>query len=363
MRNRVKYSYSDILLEPLYDETPPNGPVMIALGSTGQVASHCSVLEDTNNGKRRPNSACTHRTVTVPAKSVKVWQGSRYRWYESHRYTSASDFSGGPGVSVNPSQANAVRNVIDQTLSSDNTAPMYVRDLPEARRTVQSLEGKGFGLKSFSNRYLAYKFGILPFVGDLTKLAGHWSDVREHIRQVDSTVGTVVKGRVTAGSVTGHQTYQRYDSSGAVLQDQAMWRGSVVTKVKTKVMRRYTTQDTLNAYADRYTGNIGSLAWDLIPYSFVVGWFIDVKGILEMVVPKHQVPMAQLVSATTCIKAHCNIPITTYDSRYHTVGYFGDRCLTYFHREPVDLTPNTVLGGGLDIARTATGLALIFQRL
>jgi hypothetical protein len=241
---------------------------------------------------------------------------------------------------------------------------MYVRDLPEMHNTVKVLEEKGFGLKSFSNRFLAYKFGILPFVGDLTKLAGHWSDVREHIRQVDSTVGTVVSGKATAGSITGHQTYQVYDSSGAVLLRDADWQGTVVTKVKTKVKRRYTAQDTLNAYADRYTGNIGSLGWDLIPYSFVVGWFVDVKGILEMVVPKHQVPMAELVSSTTCIKAHCNIPITTYDSRYHTVGYFGDRSLTYFHREPVDLTPNTIIGGGgLDISRTVTGLALIFQRL
>jgi hypothetical protein len=46
--------------------------------------------------------------------------------------------------------------------------------------------------------------------------------------------------------------------------------------------------------------NVGSAVVELIPYSFVVGWFLNLDGIISSMNPSpHQLPLGGCVTATT----------------------------------------------------------------
>lgn len=123
---------------------------------------------------------------------------------------------------------------------------------------------KNLGTKAQADYWLTYTYGIAPLINDLKGSLKALEEARLS-RPVIRTV------RVKKESLDVSKSDLYYDGSKI---------GPVVTTVKKKAYYCAVVQYEPGFSQDFGFGNPISLAWEVIPYSFVVDWFVDVGGYL-----------------------------------------------------------------------------------
>jgi hypothetical protein len=146
---------------------------------------------------------------------------------------------------------------------------------------------KGFG-KDVANGYLAYSFGIAPLLSDMRamnkKFRRFHDDLKKHNARKTrmEAVTTRVKGKLST-SVTGHLMIGGHQYLPGEIA------GGAASPIRIIGVKGYRTQeyssDAFKAldYALTRFGGTGpaSFVWEKIPYSFVVDWFVDLRGIFN----------------------------------------------------------------------------------
>jgi hypothetical protein len=127
---------------------------------------------------------------------------------------------------------------------------------------------------SAAETWLQYRYGVLPLVRDITSIISGAKKRTGHLRATSRA-----KGKITRNSVTVHTM-----GTGAP--------GAVVTYTKTNSEVLTVRAVALDEYFVDQFDNIGlsgknlvTLPWELIPYSFVVDWFLNVGDYLGAMVP------------------------------------------------------------------------------
>jgi hypothetical protein len=144
--------------------------------------------------------------------------------------------------------------------------------------------------KAIANAHLAWKFGIAPLLQDSANVVHYCKLSKDAIDRLYRPVVRVSKrvpirttfsmNDLTGGNINGYDVY------GWKFQHTP-----VDTNVATYVMRCVTKKSLMSesAYAGlarvvhSFSAGPAETAWELVPYSFVVDWFVDVRNALRAV--------------------------------------------------------------------------------
>jgi hypothetical protein len=131
-----------------------------------------------------------------------------------------------------------------------------------------------------------------------------WLEMRYAIRPLMYDVESAIKA-LNATKKPPRQTYRGTENQITTDSNVEVVGDYTVTTVKaTEIVARacLITEISQNAQSSQTWGlfNVGSAVVELIPYSFVVGWFLNLDGIISSMNPSpHQLPLGGCVTATT----------------------------------------------------------------
>jgi hypothetical protein len=143
-------------------------------------------------------------------------------------------------------------------------------------------------IKTASGGFLAWKFGVKPILQDIMA-------VQRSLPTLKQAINSHIKRKPHRYSAKAEQVasislspYGSYYSIGGVNCLSDTWQGLVqdaptVRYVLVVKPRASYTQDffaKLDFALSRFATSPASLAWELVPYSFVVDWFVDIRGAL-----------------------------------------------------------------------------------
>jgi len=148
------------------------------------------------------------------------------------------------------------------------------------------------GLRRIGKAWLAYRYAIMPLVysfRDIEKALTRWEQTTDRVtKRVKPTENT-------AGNPWTHLPHVVSEEEGEV-------------RITSTVGCKYTSNNM--ALAGKLGFNPFSTAWELIPYSFVMDWFINIGESINTVFGKD---LSSSVGACTAIKVS---KITTYTAVY-----------------------------------------------
>lgn len=119
--------------------------------------------------------------------------------------------------------------------------------------------------RRFADGWLEYQFGWLPVLADIYDLVGYYNNRLHRGMQVGRSYATNGGFSVSNGS-TAVERAKRIRNHGASAK---------------AVVRTTVSNPTLRTLSEMGLTNPMSLAWDLLPYSFVVDWILPISSILK----------------------------------------------------------------------------------
>jgi hypothetical protein len=145
-------------------------------------------------------------------------------------------------------------------------------------------------VKTASGSFLAWKFGVSPVLQDVMAINRHLGRLREDLRKhSDGEVMTVTRlAKLPCRFDDTKDVRNRYFGYDA---DEVVWRGDIfhepmlryVLSVKPKIQYKTELFQKLDYALSRFATSPASLAWELVPFSFVFDWFVDIRGALRAV--------------------------------------------------------------------------------
>jgi len=183
------------------------------------------------------------------------------------------------------------------------------------------------GAVSFvANNYMSYRYGWRPFLSDvkgftnlskrfdqLSAVDGQTRKVMKVSRSVESSVSRSFVGDLTTEyqcfSGTNAKSYTRTNTNFAYVQSNPS----------------YESMSVANKFAAFYgLSDVASIAWELVPYSFVVDWFLPIGDTISRV--------ADAPSRLLCVSDvwSCTKDVTKHVSSIQGLSTPEFRCNTYY---------------------------------
>jgi hypothetical protein len=172
--------------------------------------------------------------------------------------------------------------------------------------------GKKLG-KNFSDNYLTAVYGVLPTIADLKEIHGSLSKMRRTEKN-------------------GFKTYSSSVTNATAAANKAY---VVEQRIKVAIDNEDSAFDAIVNMLD----NIGLFPdcenlWDLVPYSFVVDWFVDIGSFLERIDSGNRIArlniryatMSRKSQITTHLKANALSPFTGTVTQVHYHRWVSDQC-------------------------------------
>jgi hypothetical protein len=135
-------------------------------------------------------------------------------------------------------------------------------------------------ISTASGAFLAWKFGVSPILSDVMNIQRYLpkleQDVIRHGKQQASRFSITAEFPCAYAGPVGTSN-PRIETAGRVLQAPIV-RYVLVVKPKTKYHTSFFKK--VDLVLSRFASSPASLAWEKIPFSFVVDWFVDLRGSL-----------------------------------------------------------------------------------
>lgn len=368
MRTRSRSTTTDSYDQPTYYYYERSGRTVLVYNSS-KVSRTVSIETMTDDpSASRATKFCEHKRSVCTADGRMSWRylsGTKpNRVFQSVTLFDVPYHASGMVITTSVSGATAYRDMIMGAFNDSVLAPVFFKELPEVKSTFTELRSAGFGRKSFANKFLAFKFGVLPFIGDLVKMYELSGKITEHINTVNNSKrDKPFKQSTPCGSVSGSASVNVPTSSTSSTAVSVAWKGSQKGYLKGIYSRRYDRGDEINMYLDAFGANLLACGWEAIPYSFVVDWFFSIGDYINYLTPKNQVPCVTVLDSGVCTRASISLPLVWWDDRSDVPVNYGARNTTYFMRSPNAPVPSSILGNGLTLSRASTATALILQKL
>lgn len=186
--------------------------------------------------------------------------------------------------------------------TQSNTVNMiaFLRDLRRPLEMIPKLRNLK-SLKGLSNNYLSVEYGLLPTIDDIKSIVRSLKSAKPYYDSHGfATYGASKTQEVTVGS-TDYSLLQRIKL--AVGKDDTLTKG-IVNRV-----------EDMGFLLDLET------IWDLIPYSFVVDWLVDVGDLLARIDSTNRIDRLNIKYATMSLKHVSTIHVksSSYFPYYGTI--------------------------------------------
>jgi hypothetical protein len=146
-------------------------------------------------------------------------------------------------------------------------------------------------LKQLNNQFLASSFGYQPLISDLKRTYKGIKTLRRDIQALSRKSVRLTSAQSCSGSLAYSWTgISGYSSSIPSVPDTTFFHPSTdvvvrrVAGVWGRHLRQYNSSgfDALDVTLAKYggTGPV-SLAWELVPFSFVLDWFLDLRPVID----------------------------------------------------------------------------------
>lgn len=277
-------------------------------------------------GKGKPHP-CVHRVHTrkygerpgafispgdIGGMGVIVYEGGSAPWWdEFHHMIDSSLYWNVAGNSDYPPMWNVemsnidetkiVENLLDRARSLKADVALNIAEasqvwpsirsltdcIPEMARNWRNLRNV---LKTASGAFLAWKFGVSPILSDIMAIQRYLprmhDDIVRHAKGKAMRFSTSAELPCTfnppvhqpliwnGGPITDRKFYGRIISAPQM-------RYVLVVKPSEKGLARFSNK--LDFFLKRFGSSPASLAWELVPFSFVVDWFVDLRSVLRAV--------------------------------------------------------------------------------
>jgi len=143
-------------------------------------------------------------------------------------------------------------------------------------------------ISTASGGYLAWKFGVSPILQDMIaihKYAGRMSrDLKKHSEGAShritrsAVIPIAFDSSPTVDGVYNNIKWGERTHLGSVLKTPTV-RYVLVAKPRSVS----SAVNRLDFFTSRFSSSPASLAWELVPFSFVLDWFVDLRGTLRAV--------------------------------------------------------------------------------
>lgn len=255
-----------------------------------------------------------------------------------------------------------------------------------AQMKIAKKEAKAF-LRNISSDYLLTIFGWLPFMNDLFNMFDGMSNVKELYRRLDSEkkrrkeytelkfVGTAKSSRTENWGSMYKMWLHSESMTGAYFDRRRVWefRCKTVTKCRINLEKTNLLISEFNAYWSTLGLHCAfGTAWEAIPFSFVVDWFVPVGNLMaKMDSTGEYAPQMEVLSVTAMQEYKSFYEYRTKDklfgiptnpgivfpSRKSEYGFYREAQPLQFYA-PLGFKPGT----GLNANRSLISVALLAQR-
>jgi hypothetical protein len=255
--------------------------------------------------------------------------------------------------------------------------PVYSRTIPIKQLMRRSKNLLGF----VSGGYLYYGFGIAPLVADMNKVSKAGASYSKRLKKTLETAGTAVSvHKSCAGQLSSVLT----NGNGLPLpaayapspDGSSSWHAAVNATFQPKKIvsirgiRNHKYSSPIFGKLDDLMTRFGStgpasLAWERIPFSFVVDWFVDGSDVFDQLDNFLTGSRKKIVDATISYKWQCSAGAIKHVSGTTTSGVDGVQTavneLSYYYRKPIDPSLSTGLSGRFGKRQIGLTAALLGQ--
>jgi hypothetical protein len=143
-------------------------------------------------------------------------------------------------------------------------------------------------IKTASGAFLAWKFGVSPVLQDMMAVHRYLpriqEDVLRHAKGDKQRFSITAERVLTSTDGVYYQSsqngfvVQRFSRQSKVVKPPVV-RYVLVVKPSTKYHTAFMSKADL--FMRRFATSPASLAWELVPFSFVLDWFVDLRGTLR----------------------------------------------------------------------------------
>jgi hypothetical protein len=173
-------------------------------------------------------------------------------------------------LAVNVAQGVQTVNMVVDNLKKIGRSFWYLKkgDLPSAFRQLGTAQRGPLKTKDVPGRWLEMQYGWLPLVGDSYEAFKAYHALTSHARTLR------IKVKQSGSSYENHS------------QSPAIWDGYGPCKCRKKIV--HILREELSAPRSLGLQDPLSVIWEIIPYSFVVDWFLPIGSYLDnlSIIPK-----------------------------------------------------------------------------
>lgn len=245
--------------------------------------------------------------------------------------------------------------------------PRLLTDLPTIFKRLKSQKKR---YKGVANAHLWYSFGLAPLVSDIKAAVSTLSSLHQRIKWFRENEGKPVRVRFRkdlSKSLCPATTHGS-DPTGWWCTRSTSFRASY----QAHATIRYRTEllNDLELKLRVLTRNFGldnpiEWAWERIPFSFILDWFVSIGRFLEALGPKITIPCdildcgwAVKIEETRMFEAWRHRP---YQSSGKTIGW--EASTRTYHREPGLPISFSLVSNDPGLSQLALGVSLFIQRM
>jgi hypothetical protein len=163
-------------------------------------------------------------------------------------------------------------------------------------------------IRTGSSGFLAWKFGVSPILNDLSNIAKFAPDIRRQFERHKRSKPTRTSKVYPLNPTFGLNGYSETRNGFTVLLDHYQGIAQGTCEVRYVIVHKPNVpQYQSDAFASldfvlkRFTTTPAQLAWERIPFSFMLDWFVDVRGALRKVDESLGIKPFDIISSTKSI--------------------------------------------------------------
>lgn len=227
-------------------------------------------------------------------------------------------------------------------------------------------------LKSGAGKYLAYSFGVAPLISDAVKLHSWLSKAKADYERYSAAQPKSIS--ITRMGSASFLDWTDYGPDGT--HDKRVFDGFCTQSPVTKYVLRYREkvpyQSEFFRRANWLLRRLGSspaaLAWEKVPYSFVVDWFLDVGGLIAWTDRLIGQDPLETISLTRSdhleAVTRCRVRIeNAHNGVVVYEGYEGEITHKLYKRQPLIRRPYIGLAGRFGKKQASLSVALLLQKI